>query len=472
MLGKSYRILSLSKDSALRRGRGGLPLAVLLAALMLSQLMQAGPPATAEAIGSLRIDPVAQTIGVGQSATVTIVQTSDVTTLGAQTNFVFNPAVVQITSVEVGAAYTDALFLYGVEQDGSSASIDAAIASANGSGALRNLATFFTPGSGAIPPGDTAFVTIGLTGTGGGSSALELIPLDLSPVEMLDEEGNPVPVSGQNGEIIVTGGAPPPGEATPAVAAASASPASATPTPATTKVPSKADASISVTSESPELAVGAEAKLNLKIKANIKVTQAQLDITFDPSIIEITALEVGPDWNNGKLSAGTGKQSLEEAIAEANTKGELVAVDVVRTLSGSGSTGSPNPSAATSAGSSGSPSPSAVAPSETAAASSSATPARSKTPAPSAQAEETFMVATVKGLKNGTTDIKLKNAEATDENNESLKVTTNNTTLVVGEGGGGGSMSMGVVAGAVLALGALGGGGAFAFRAYRRRDEI
>jgi hypothetical protein len=424
----------------------------------------------AAASGSLRIDPPAQTVAVGQAVTLKVIQSADVATLGAQTNLRFNPAIVQITSVQVGPSYTDALFLYGVEQDGTASSIEAAIAGANATGVLRNLATFFTPGSGSAPPGDTEFLSIALTGRSGGKTALELVPLDLSPVEMLDEEANPIPVTGHNGEITVTGGAAPPPVTTATVAAASATPApTAMPEPEVRKVPANAAATLSIGSSGQRLSIGGEATVELQLKSNVKTIGAQTDIAFDRNIIEITKIETGPSWSRAKLSAGTSKQTMPQAIAEANTKGELKSVSVVLLQTGTGNAAGSNASPSATPNASASSTPAAPA-----SAASSSSSASSKIPTPLAQAstaEQTVMVVTVKGLKNGETELKFKNAEVLDENGDPLKVTAQNGKLVVGEGGGGG-MSMFLLVPIIFLIGAVAAGGAFAYRSFKNRDEI
>ncbi len=464
----------------LRSPTRGLLLVTLVALMALGGGLGNHAPAFAQS-GSLRIDPPSQTVAEGEPFTVKIIQSADVTTLSAQTNVLFNPAVSQINSVQVGPSYTDALFLYGVQSDGSAASIEAAIAAANGSGVLRNIATFFTPGAGSVPPGDTEFVTIGMTGTGAGQTALELAPLDpvpnqppgfyFSPVEMLDEAGIKIPVSVQNGEVTVTGGGG--GDApTPTEAAASASPiASPTASPQLARV-ANASATLSVAAGGQQLAVGAEGKVELKVKANVKLVGAESDITFDKSIIEITKVEQGSSWKKATLVAGTGRQTIEQALADAKNKGELKAVGV-QLLATGGTSASPS---ASPGGSSAAPATSAATttptpPTATSTASPS-TSAPTRSPSASGQAggaEESLLVLTVKGLKNGETELKLKNAEVLDETGSAVKVTAQNGKITVGEGGGGGGIGLPlIIGGGILGIGVIGGAG-FAVRSLRRR---
>ena len=80
---------------------------------------------------------------------------------------------------------------------------------------------------------------------------------------------------------------------------------------------------------------------------------------------------------------------------------------------------------------------------------------------------------TVRGLKDGETELKLKNAKVLDENEFPVKVTAQNGKIVVGEGGGagGGFSILGLVVG-LFVLGGLGGGGALGYRAWKRRDSF
>jgi hypothetical protein len=82
------------------------------------------------------------------------------------------------------------------------------------------------------------------------------------------------------------------------------------------------------------------------------------------------------------------------------------------------------------------------------------------------------MLLTVRGLQDGETELKLKNAEVGDEANSFVKVQTQGLRLVVGEGGGGGGLSPIVVVGVGVLIAGMVAGGAFAVWSIRRRSEL
>lgn len=429
-----HQLSPLSSDGALRRRGGASRGAALLAALFISLLATGlldGRTALAQS-ATLRIDPQSQTVDAGQTFTVKIVQNSDGVTLGAQTNFGFDPNLVQIIAAEPGAGYRDALFLYGVAEDGTSASIEAAVASANSTGVLRNLTTFLTPGTGAVPAGGADFILITMRARQGvgGKSALGLPTMGpISPVEMIDENGNSLPVSTVGGEVAVVGGAAPPAGATtptPPVAGASVTPnrATATPKRAMSNIPS-GSTGMSVVPASSKVDPGATVKVDLRLQIGVAATGAQADVKFNKDVLEIVSVEAGPSWKKARVFAGTGRQTLEQAIAEANTSGTLKGVGV---LFNPGS-GSVKPG------------------------------------------EDTFLTLTVRGLTDGKSSITLENNEIVDAEGNSIKAKPQNSELTVGSGGGGGISPFLILGGALLVLGLAGGAG-FAFVRMRRDSEV
>jgi hypothetical protein len=481
----------------IKLARAAVRCAALIAAVTLTLLASEGfgsPPASAQT-ASLRVDPANQTVAAGQSFTISIVQSADFASLGAQATLQFDPNVVQVVGLEVGAPYVDALFLFGSGSAGEGAvSPEQAIADANATGLLANVTTFLLPGAGSVPPGDAVVATVTMSAKGGGTSPLNLVTYaapggsDANSMGLLpdppDAQGTLVGVSVTPGQVTVPGGpAPPPGAATPPPAAASATPeVSATPTPAESTPNPNATATISVSVAAQQLSVGSEGKVELKLKANVAVSEATSDLTFDKGVIEVTKVEKGSDWKNGTLSIGSGSQKVEQAISDANSKGELKAVNVAK-LSTGGAVSQPSatavpggaaasPGVATSPAAS--PAPQVLGASATPAATGSSS-SGSSTPSGtgSTSSGETVLVLTVRGLKNGETDIKLKNPQVQDASGKPIKVTAQNGKLSVGEvgedsGGGGVSIPL-VVAGGLVGVAAIGAAG-FGARAYMRRN--
>ena len=83
-----------------------------------------------------------------------------------------------------------------------------------------------------------------------------------------------------------------------------------------------------------------------------------------------------------------------------------------------------------------------------------------------------MLVVTVRGLKSGETDVKLKNPQVQDGAGRAIKVAAVNGKLSVGERGedGGGGVSLPLIIGGALVVLAIGGGIAFAARSYSRRN--
>ena len=122
-------------------------------------------------------------MAAGNSFSVAIRQNASVVTTGAQTSFTFDKNLVQLVSVTKGPAYGSAALTMGVAPQ----TIAQAIAAANTTGSLPNIASFYLPGGSSVPAGDQTFVTVAMTakpGTAGGTSALTL-----SGVSMLNASG-------------------------------------------------------------------------------------------------------------------------------------------------------------------------------------------------------------------------------------------------------------------------------------------
>jgi hypothetical protein len=493
-----YARLKRSRNGATGGGGHQIPRAaglLVLAALLATCAGLSTRGAAAQA-GSLRVDPPSQSVAAGQSFKISIIQTADFPSLGAAATLQFDPNVVQVAAVEVGPPYADALFLFGGGAGGAQ-SPEQAIADANTTGLLPNITTLFLPGVGGIPPGEAVIAIITMSGHSGGTSPLNLVtytpPGAVSDANSLgiaadppNEQGNLVAVSISPGEVSVAGGGGGGGGGGAPVPTATAAAATSTATPSPAALAARADpnaaATVSVAAASSQtITVGGEGKVELKVKANVKTSGAETDISFDKSIIQVTKVETGGGaWKKAEVQAGTGSQKMEQALTDANSKGELKSVGVAL-LTATGSSGGAAPASSPSTGASPTPaaSPAAVAPAAAAASASapassaSAPTAGTKTPSASAQAgtEEAFLVLTVKGLKNGETEVKLKNAKVIDENKFPIKVTAQNGKVVVGEGGGGGGFNPVLPIAGLFVIGGLGVGGYFAYRAMKRRRE-
>lgn len=171
--------------------------------------------ATAQS-GSIAVVPTAQTVPPNTEFTVLINQHATFTTVGTQTNLSFDKNLLQIVSVTMAPAYQGGAQLLAGEVSGTTPqTLEDAIASANTSGTLKNVAAYYPPGSGGqLGAGENSFLTIKMkTLTADGSS-----PLTLAETEMLDTDYNEVSIAATNGQVQVQTGAPTPVPPTPAVA--------------------------------------------------------------------------------------------------------------------------------------------------------------------------------------------------------------------------------------------------------------
>lgn len=298
------------------------PALAAVAISLIALLGLPGLPAVAQAeelAVSFRVEPQEVVIDGGQRATVDIVEISEIATIGAQTDLRFDPAILRIVDVEPGPAFASGLFLFGSFDDGSNASIEAAIAKANETGALRNVAVFLLPGSGVIPPGETVFLTItveGVAGPGGSS------PLGFQKSTVLDESGQELPVAIYSGSATVAPSAG--GSAGPASPSAAATPSPIVEGPETlapgATIP---PADVSVAPSILEITAGAPAVIFLIARTGVPVSSIAADLSFDPEVLEVTGLEPGPLWGQASVVAGGAGQTLDDGIAQANATGLL-----------------------------------------------------------------------------------------------------------------------------------------------------
>lgn len=392
--------------------------AALLAAAMTVVGLLGWPARAVAADGAtFRVDPPSLTVDSGEIFIVRIVQNAAVPTIGAQTNVVFDARSLQILDMKPGPDYAKGLFLYGSADDGSSASAEAAIAKANETGVLRNVATFLLPGSGSVPPGEALVVelTLRATGTDGGTQSVRLRRLHL-----LDEGGIELPVSTINATVTLRPSAT-------ASGGASSPPPSATSTPppsggvaAATHVAGAAvgPAAVTVVPASGSIALLTSTTIDLKVRTHVPASSVTADLVFDRSVLQITNIEAGPAWSQAVILAGGAGLTLAQAIEQANETGSLSGVGVFLPP---GSTTMPT-------------------------------------------GEGAFLTVSVKGLIDGTSSLTLTRASVFDGLGQDLDVTLTSARLVVGSGGGPSPLLIG---GALLAVVTV-SGGIFLARSTRR----
>jgi hypothetical protein len=377
------------------------------------------------ASGALRVDPATQTVGAGQQFEVTIIQDADVATTGAQTTLFFDPSILRVVDVRPGDDYASAQFLYGIAgQD-----LATVIAEANNDGTLFNFATFILPGSGsAVAPGPTPFIIVTMEAIGSGTSPLNLyeecVPNSLGlcetqgNTEMIDEFGSKIPVSLTNGSVTVSGTAPPPpppGETTPTPSPE----ATNTARPEGTGVSTVLAAGSVVARVNPgeqSVAVATEFETAITIDSGTPLRQAQIDLTFDPDVVEILSIAPGDDWAE---ATGANEEALAEVVSTGNETGTISAVFLL---------------------------------------------GPSDDPAP--DGETTILTISMRsGDSDGETDLVLARAELLDEDGNELTATLEDGRIVVGEGSGGGGMNwLWVGLASVVGIGAIGGGAAYYIR--------
>src|SRR5262245_42357553 len=176
--------------------RGAVPAGLLCVVLA----MTTGPIISA-AGNELRIEAPAATVGPHARFFVRLVLETQVATSGAQATLTFDPSRVQVTSVVPRGPYASAqLFLGGT---------DAAIDVANDSGRLSTVAAAFLP-PGAVPPGTSEFLEVGLRAVGCGPVELGLPvgPADAALIAGTDAAyGEQIPVDATNGAVTIDCGA-------------------------------------------------------------------------------------------------------------------------------------------------------------------------------------------------------------------------------------------------------------------------
>lgn len=277
-------------------------------------LFSALTPASA-GTSSLAVSPAAQTVDDGAQFSIAIAQDASVVTSGAQVDVTFDPALLEVLSVDKGAAYATASLVIGVAPQ----TTEQAIAEANTTGTLQNVSAFYLPGGGSVLAGATTFVTLNMQAKAniGGVS-----PVTLAGAELLDAAGDPVSVTTTDGEVTVDGPIPTPTPVgqTPTPTPVPTPTASPTPEPTPTPIP---DAFMMVSPASLAVPPGTPITVSIQQSANFVTTGAGADFSFDPSLLQITSVTAGTAYKKATLLYGVAPNTGAAAIAQANTTGIL-----------------------------------------------------------------------------------------------------------------------------------------------------
>jgi hypothetical protein len=413
--GRAWRIVALA------------PLALAIVGMWAQP--EAAPRALA-ASATIRVDPATQTVPPGAPFTINLIQSADVPTSGAQATISFDPSFLQIVDIQPGPGYASTDLLASPLPDpnsptgvGDPVTLDQAIQNANQVGKLIKLAAFLSPGSGTVDPGDNVFVTLTMMATTPGTA-----PIQLSELEMGDDQFNPIEVSGADGGVTIDASAAPPptpagvdaqptapAGATAAAPGAGATPgASGSPTASSgvlgsSAAPSLTAATLSVAPSTQKVAKEATFTVELKQTVDGSQSAAQATLKFRKDLVEVVEIKAGPGWN-------ASDSALKDAATEANKNGELNL-----TLNADKKSGPPT------------------------------------------SGESTLATVTMRGLpgKEGKSTLEFGTTDVVGSNGESVHVDAKNGEVIVGSASGGGVSAIWIVLGTVVALGVVGGGGFF-----------
>lgn len=167
---------------------------------------------------TMKLVPSSQTVPPSFAFPVHVSHTANYVVSGAESDVVFDPALLQVVSLVKSPAYNGAQLLAGTTDlnvtPPKRQTLAEAIAEANTTGRLKNMAVFYTPGQGSAAAGENAFITINWQAkTTDGESQIKL-----GNTEMVDEAGASLGVSPTSGSVKVQTGAVPPTPVPPPVA--------------------------------------------------------------------------------------------------------------------------------------------------------------------------------------------------------------------------------------------------------------
>jgi hypothetical protein len=147
----------------------------------------------------IAVSPASQNVSTSSLLTLTVSQNATIDTSGIQVDLSFDPLVLHITDLVTASSYSSASLLAGLAPQ----TTQQAMAEANQTGILPNLAAFFT-GSTTVPAGITDAIQITLRACKPGTSTVSL-----AGYTMLDSIGNPLDqINVSSGSVGVSGSGP------------------------------------------------------------------------------------------------------------------------------------------------------------------------------------------------------------------------------------------------------------------------
>jgi hypothetical protein len=146
-------------------------------------------------MATVKVNPATQSVAKDAEFTVDVIQDTAVDTSSVDVAIKFKKDVVELVSIEAGEAWQDAT-------GADSAELEAMVDAANESGELSNV-TFLYTGGDSAPAGESTVFSMNMRGRDGqdGTSDIELVS-----VEMVDADGNDIPTTLENGEVVVGSG--------------------------------------------------------------------------------------------------------------------------------------------------------------------------------------------------------------------------------------------------------------------------
>lgn len=173
--------------------------------------------------------------------TVEIDQAANFSVTGTQTDVQFDKNLLELISVQKGAAYADGVLIGGIFPQ----TLTDAIVEANATGHLKNAAAYFVPGTGEVGAGAHQFLILTMmTRATAGTS-----PIALSASEMIDAQGSSLSVGATGGEVVVAVPNTPTATATSTPTAVPT--ATSTPMPGSTNTPTPASTNTAVPTGTP-----------------------------------------------------------------------------------------------------------------------------------------------------------------------------------------------------------------------------
>jgi ABC-type phosphate transport system permease subunit len=261
----------------------------------------------------IRVEP-------GQAFVAYVVMETDAPSVGVRTDISFDPRLLHVVGIDRGTALAKALFSHGTTADCSWASLNSTMVVANETGHIRNLLSVMPPSAGAIEAGTTIAYRLTMEAQ---PAATGPTTISLEAAGVRDSQKRWKDVAGSAAAVTIAAATTPSGSAQPSGSAGASQPslsggAGAPPPPA-----SPGPAQIRLDPADTVASNCEEAKIALWLKTDAPTSGVVADIGFTPAALRITKIEPGPAFEHAQLSVGTGGQTLDEAIAQANSTGLL-----------------------------------------------------------------------------------------------------------------------------------------------------